>query len=170
MKPSKPAIAYLQDQLAAAASEDIALEMNIVACKDKQEGVRLKIKALKTALKEAGVDTDLYAQTSIELTRGETILAGMPPNVTITLPNGIRSAIRAVLRDTKKGMRTRDVLNELKKRGYQFAGKVEPATRLSTELWRMAKSGQLQKRGAEYFPAFPDNLAASSPSASNELK
>jgi|SRR5271163_477494 len=143
---SKEAAAYLRDQLNLAEAEVQGLESAIAAYQAKMEGVRLKILALRGAL--AGIGEPLVEPSKIT---GEAATPLVLRTAKFDEDIGIRGAIRITLRDAKKPLRPRDLLQELHNRGFIFTGKVPPATRLSTELWRMAKTGQIQKRGSEYF-------------------
>ena len=64
---------------------------------------------------------------------------------------GFRASIRMVLKDNAKGMRPREVYNELAKRGIAYSGKTDPVIRTSTEMWRMEKTGQVRKSRGLYF-------------------
>jgi hypothetical protein len=151
MGPSKEALAYIAEQLGMAESEDGSLDKAIRELRFKQEGVQLKIKALRAALQDAGV---AVSDEPRQITINGLAATPLPLREERSNPQevGIRAAVRKVLlEEAPNGLRTRDVLKELTKRGFKFNGKVEPATRLSTELWRMAKAKQIEKRGAEYF-------------------
>jgi hypothetical protein len=67
-------------------------------------------------------------------------------------PDSLRARIRQILDALPDGAKPRDVLNILKKQGYEFNGKTDPATRISSELWRMAKIKDIESRDGRYFP------------------
>ena len=64
---------------------------------------------------------------------------------------GIRDAIRAVLRDSGKGLRPVQITDKLRRERYDAdSNKRDLASRVGTEAWRMGRTGQLTKRGSAY--------------------
>jgi hypothetical protein len=66
--------------------------------------------------------------------------------------DSLRGQIRSILSVFPNGARPREVLKALQQKGYEFNGKTEPATRISSELWRMAKIKDIESRDGRYFP------------------
>jgi hypothetical protein len=85
--------------------------------------------------------------------------AGHAPSVKAAAPqNGaavIRSGLRKWLRDTvtaSPGLRPAGITKKLEEGGFQGGGTTQLSIRVSNELRRMAKVGQLKKRGSKYYP------------------
>ena len=64
---------------------------------------------------------------------------------------GFREAIMVVLRDSKKGLRPRDISRRMLARGFQYTASTEISTRLSNDLAKMKMSGKVKKRGDLYY-------------------
>jgi hypothetical protein len=64
---------------------------------------------------------------------------------------GLRAAIRSVLAGTPKGLRPREVTAALEGRGVTASGTLPLGTRVTNELWRMAKGGRLRKVSGRYY-------------------
>jgi hypothetical protein len=147
---SKRAAEFLAADLRAVQQELDALDSGLREMEAKREAVRIKYDLLKKAIgpdsqgelplpKEAQPQlSDVMAMPTQELPQAST-------------QGGFRVLIRGVLAEAVRGMRPRDVHVELVKRGVPFTGKLEPVTRTSQELYRMAKQGQIRKRGSLYY-------------------
>jgi hypothetical protein len=148
---SKRAAEFLAADLRAVEQELNALDAGIQEMEARREAVRVKLDLLKEAigLKSQGELLPKATQTSIE-----DVIAKPTeelPQAAVVAPGGFRVAIRGVLAEKVRGMRPRDVHEELVKRGVPFGGKAEPVTRTYQELYRMAKLGQIRKRGSLYY-------------------
>lgn len=66
--------------------------------------------------------------------------------------DSLRGHIRSILNVFPSGAKPREVLKVLQQNGFKFNGKTDPATRISSELWRMAKIKDIEARDGRYFP------------------
>ena len=143
--PSKRALEFLAQDMREAQAEIAELDAQLTDLQAKREAKAIKLESMKRLLGP-------MAQVEIPL----------PPQPDVSDANGsadhathgaFRGAIRGVLRDATRGMRTRDVYNALQARGAManYSGKADPVIRTSTELYRMAKVGQIKKRGKLYY-------------------
>jgi hypothetical protein len=148
---SKRAAEFLAADLRAVEQELNALDAGIQEMEARREAVRIKLELLREAIgpKAQGELLPKATQTSIEDLIGK--LPEELPQSAVVAPGGFRETIRGVLSEKVRGMRPRDVHAELLKRGVPFSGKVEPVTRTYQELYRMAKLGQIRKRGSLYY-------------------
>lgn len=151
---SKRAAEYLAADLRAVQLELEALDNGLREMEAKREAVRIKFDLLKKAIgPDSQVELPLPKEASTVLT--SVVPVPIPteelPHTTPVEPVGFRVAIRSVLTDAVRGMRSKDVHAELIKRGVPFKGRVEPATRTYQELYRMAKQGQIRRRAGLYY-------------------
>lgn len=58
---------------------------------------------------------------------------------------GFREAIRSLLAAAPEGLRPREVARKLKEGGFQYDGRMDLGVRISSDLWKMEKGGQLEK-------------------------
>ena len=63
---------------------------------------------------------------------------------------GLRDAIRIALGESPFGLRPFQVTLRLKEMGFRPGGKAELGTRVSNELWRMAKNGLIARSRGKY--------------------
>jgi hypothetical protein len=62
--------------------------------------------------------------------------------------NGFRDTIRKVMREAGKGLKTKEISELILKSGFQYTAKTALSTRVSSDLARLIKSGDVsQKRG-----------------------
>lgn len=145
-KLSQGAAEFLNQDMLAAERDLSGLDAQIFALQSKREGLTRKIELLKAELK-AG---DGAVTLTLKGPNGNVDLSDMLPGDT-ELPTTFRDFLRRVLRESAKGMKPKDVLTAVRKMGYAFDGVKDPSTRTSSELWRMAQMGDIQKRGGFYY-------------------
>jgi hypothetical protein len=62
--------------------------------------------------------------------------------------NGFRDTIRKVMREAGRGLRTKEISELILKSGFEYTAKTALSTRVSSDLSRLIKSGDVsQKRG-----------------------
>ena len=116
----------------------------------KREAAEFKLKALiEAATKRFG----LPAKT-IEVKASDTIAIADSSSLAGT-DIGFRKAVRIVLNDSTKGLPPRDIASELMRRGFKYEATTDLSTRISNELYRMKRSGQIVKRGNLYHKKLP---------------
>jgi hypothetical protein len=144
--PSKRALEFLAEDVREEEAELAELNAQIADLEAKREAKAFKLESMKRALGPS-------ALVEVPVPREEPSRVTEPPQVIEGGHGAFRSAIRAVLRDATRGMRTRDVFNALQARGAManYSGKADPVIRTSTELYRMTKVGQIKKRGKLYY-------------------
>jgi hypothetical protein len=140
------------------------IQQDIEQCEDEIAQIRAQIEFLTSkrqaldfklkALKDAAATLDTGGKT-IEVTIGDTVAASDSMSATVTraplLDVGLREAIRRILRDSASGLRPRDIVAELARRGFRYEATTDLSTRISNELFRMKRSGQVRKRGKLYY-------------------
>lgn len=133
------------DQVRAIHAEDLAREESNLA------GIEFSIRSLLVR-KTATEERIEWLRTKVgEWKPAATIISTNVPGLKEG-PDSLRARIRQIMDALPNGAKPRDVLNILKKQGYEFNGKTDPATRISSELWRMAKVDDVIRRDGMYFP------------------
>ena len=127
------------------------LENEIAELDGKREAHRIKLDWLKSQI-ESVIDQDISSPVA-ELPGVQVPTKSNGEKAHDEIAHGLRHSIRAVLKSASRGMRPRDILAELVKRGVTFSeGKSSPDVRTYNELYRMSKVGQIRKRGSLYYP------------------
>lgn len=142
---SQSAADYLREKIAKLKDSQTSLESSMANMQMIHDAQELEIEALEGALKKLPV----AANESIKPTFGD--------SETNLKDVGFRDAVRYVLAFAKKGMKPKDIAEELLAQGYQYSGTVHIGTRISNELYRMRKSGSVRKRGGLYYAAKEDD-------------
>jgi hypothetical protein len=147
MDLSKGAIELIAQNIHEIDSELRDVEFEAKKIEDKRQALLSTRDALRKVI---GADaTELASNPPKPATiTGDGILKSEDASIAAT---GFRASIRSVCKAASKGLRPRDVYEELAKRGVPYAGKTDPVVRTSTEMWRMQKVGQLRKRGQLYY-------------------
>jgi hypothetical protein len=126
------------------------LDNEIAELDGKREAHRIKLDWLKSQIEPVLQD---ISSPAAELPGVQTPAKSGGENAHVEVSHGLRHSIRAVLKTASRGMRPRDILEELVKRGVTFSeGKSSPDVRTYNELYRMSKVGQIRKRGSLYYP------------------
>jgi len=146
---SQRAAEYLAADVRNVIEELETLDNNIREMEAKREAVRVKLDLLKKAIGPDQIEMSLAKDGSASLPAnldfGTSDVSAEPSE------GGFRVAIRAVLNESTRGMRPKEILSQLVKRGVPFTGKSAPISRTYNELWRMSKIGQVRKRGSLYY-------------------
>jgi hypothetical protein len=160
--PSAIATETVAAQIAGLEGEVKRIDEQIAALQARREGMVMMQEALRPLVDPARHTVTVTGNKSILSFEaasmavlntsliGKSVYKIAAPTGTVT---GFRDAVRQVLRDNPKGLRPRQVLFELDRRGElaRYTGKVKPSVRVHNELYLLRKSGEVLKRGGSKY-------------------
>ncbi len=132
-------------QINAMDSELEQLDRQIAHYQARREAVVLMKKALEPLIPKAGSSAPAGGSETVKP-------VPVPSSVPRTGNTGFREALRDVLRDNPKGLKPREVVQELEARGdlAKYTGTVEPSVRVHNELYSLRKRGSVLRRSGRY--------------------
>jgi hypothetical protein len=144
---NKRTAAHIANEIAMTRQQIKQADAQIEELQAQREAHVLTVEALEAILTRENAQTDLLPPVTIiqaSSSHRDEILN--PPNL------GLRDGIRTILREANgHGMRGRDVTAALAAKGIRITGKVDPASRVAGELYRLKESGQVRKRAGKYY-------------------
>lgn len=139
-KLSTEARRFLAEELRQTEAALRGVEQSMAELGAKREALMRKAELLR---KEAGAD---LIETAPEPPEGTTHNAE-PSN-----GMSFRAYIREALQEAPRGLKPAEVVEAVRARGWRYDAVQDPAGRTQAELYRMAKLGQVTKRGHLYYP------------------
>jgi hypothetical protein len=144
MAMNKRTAAHIANEIAMTRQQIKQADAQIEELQAQREAHVLTVEALEAILARESSQTDLLSVANIQV----------PPSKEQVMESpalGLRDGIRTVLREANCGMRGRDVTAALAAKGIHITGKVDPASRVAGELYRLKQSGQVRRRAGKYY-------------------
>lgn len=154
---------YLAEEVRKAQAEVETLDAQAREIDARREAAQIKLSVLRQALGNRDTKTIPLTNVPLSLQMSSSAPQAAEPQPAV----GFASGIRMVLNDSPgKGFKPLEVFERLRERGVVYQGKTKPAVRTAVELRRMARAGQIKKRGSLFYaiPVQPDSTAGVSPS------
>lgn len=143
---SKGAVEFLTQDMLEAERALNGLDAQIEALKARREGLTRKIELIKAELGPVKKGSNGSSEPS-----EQKALNGIEVHTDDQEKRSFRDYIRLALRNAERGMRPKDVKDAIRGMGYPYEGIRDPTLRTQRELYRMARLGQVKKRGKLYY-------------------
>jgi hypothetical protein len=122
-----------------------SINSEIESLMNKRDAIEWKISVFQEKLQELGQGAQKAAMSdNAERPRANGSLANL----------GMRDAVRHILSESPKAMKTGDIAKALLEGGFKYSGSVDLTNRISNELSRMARLGKVKRskrHGKLYF-------------------
>lgn len=146
MKINPAALKYLENDVAQLKHEIAAIEENMKSLEARREVSKFKLSMFQEQIKKHGPAQKDVTNAKSSLMVGS--LDGL----------GMRDAMRRVLSQAPRAMKTGDIADAILSAGFHYTAATDIKTRISNELSRMANNGQVRriKRHGKLFFTLPN--------------
>ena len=114
------------------------------------EVIQLQLTAIEKQLKRNGGATSI--SSSSEPTASD---SSQPDGKPSLRGMGFRDAMRAVMKNSARGLRPRDIARELRNSDFEYTAAVAIGTRVSNELYSLKRSGEIRRTQGGYYRLAP---------------